>query len=302
MLSSFKRTIKLGLESFFRNTGLTVAVVFIMIMVIFLISSLYLFNQASNILISSIQEKVDISVYFKEEVNPDKILESKAELNQVAEVKDIEYVSKETALEKFTERHKNDPVLMESLNEVGTNPFLASLSIKANQASQYEQINSFLENCSFANLIEKVDYYRRKPVIDRLFSLTSALNKGGILFSLILGAIAVLVAFNTIRIAILNSKKEISIMRLVGASNWFIRGPFVIQGIAAGVLATLITLLLTLGLSFGLDSTIKEVAPEISTFGLFLGNFWILVLIQLVAGIGLGSISSLIAVRKYLKI
>ncbi len=302
MMTSLKRIIKSGFKGFLRNTGLTVATVFIMLMVIFLISSLYLFNEASDILIASIQDKVDISVYFKEGTSSQEIIEFKSEIDGMSEVKETEYVTKDQALEEFTERHKNDPVLMESLAELGVNPFLASLNIRASQASQYQQISSFLEDCSFAGSIEKVDYYRRKPVIDKLFSLTSSLNKGGLIFSLVLGIIAVLVAFNTIRIAIYNSKEEISVMRLVGASNWFIRGPFVIQGITAGLVATFIALILTFVLSYSLDSTIREIAPDISIFKLFLGNFWILLLIQLLVGIGLGALSSLIAVRKYLKI
>ncbi len=302
MMTSLKRVIKSGLKGFLRNTGLTVATLFIMLMVIFLISSLYLFNQAADILISSIQDKVDISVYFKDTTSSQDIIEFKSELDNMEEVKNVEYVTKEDALASFTERHKDDPVLMESLAELGANPFLASLNIRASQASQYEQINSFLEDSSLASSIEKIDYYRRKPVIDKLFSLTSSLNKGGLVFSLVLGVIAVLVAFNTIRIAIYNSKEEISVMRLVGASNWFIRGPFVIQGIISGLAAVVIALILSLVLSYFLDSTIREIAPDISIFRLFVGNFWVLLLIQLLVGIGLGALSSLIAVRKYLKI
>jgi len=302
MFTTLKRVIQAGWTAFYRNAGLTLATIFIMAMVIFLITMLFLFNSVSNILISNIQKKVDISVYFKEDILSEDILAVKSELKGIPEVKDIEYIPKEQALEKFIEKHRDEPVLMESLTEVGKNPFLASLNIKAWQASQYEQVTNFLENSSFNNLIEKVDYYQRKSVIDKVFSITSGINKAGIFSGLVLGIIAVLIAFNTIRIAIYNSSAEISTMRLVGASNWFIRGPFLIQGIIAGFLATLIVLLITFGLCYGLDPRLSIIAPEISSFGLFISNFWTLVLIQLAAGIGLGSISSLIAIRKYLKV
>ena len=302
MFTSFKRIIKAGWFAFSRNIGLSLATVFIMMMAISLITFLFLLNISAKILISSIQEKVDISVYFKEDVLPEDILQVKSEIAKIPEVKDVEYVSKEKALEKFIEKHRDDPVLMESLTEVGSNPFLASLSVKAWQASQYEQVNKFLENFSYKNLIAKVDYYQRKPVIDRLFSITSGINRGGILFSIVLGIIAILVAFNAVRIAIYNSSEEISTMKLVGASNWFIRGPFLIQGVIAGILAVLIALLITFVISFGLNSRVEAIAPEISIFGLFISNFGILVLIQFVLGIGLGMISSAIAIRKYLKV
>lgn len=302
MFTSFKRIFRIGYKSFFRNISLSVATISIMVMVVFLVAMLFLFNSASQILISDIQEKVDISVYFKEDILTEDIMEMKSNISKIPEVKKIEYVSKEQALERFIERHKDDPVLMESLTVVGKNPFLASLDIKAHQASQYEQIAKFLEGDSFKDLVKEVDYYQRKPVIERLFSITSGINRTGITIGIVLGMIAILVVFNTIRIAIYSTNEEISVMRLVGASNWFIRGPFLIQGVIIGVLATLIVLLITFGICYGLDSKIKVIAPQISTFGIFIHSFWILILIQLLTGIGLGVISSMIAVRKYLKV
>ena len=91
-------------------------------------------------------------------------------------------------------------------------------------------------------------------------------------------------------------------MRLVGASNWFIRGPFLIQGAIVGFIAIIIALLITFGLCYGFDAKVKVITPEVSTFGLFLSNFWTLFLIQLATGVGLGIVSSMIAIRKYLKI
>lgn len=302
MFIPFKRAIKQGWILFSRNLGLSIATIFIMLLVTFLITFVFVFNIASKILISEINEKVDISVYFKTDVPAEDILEIKSDLTQIPGVKDVEYVSKEQALEKFIEKHKDNPILMESLTEVGENPFLASLNIRAWQASQYEQISRILENDNFKNLVEKVDYYQRRPIIDKIFSVTSRINKGGIIFGLVLALVSVLIAINTIRIAIFNSSEEIATMRLVGASNGFIRGPFLVQGIIAGILATLIALLMTFGISYGLDAKLKTLAPNISTLGLFAENFWKLFLIQLAIGVGLGVISSMIAVRRYLKV
>lgn len=302
MLTSFKRIIKAGWKSFSRNIALSAATILIMVMVISLATLLFLLKPASEILISDLEEKVDISVYFREDVLSEDIMGVKSEISRIPEVKDIEYVSREQALEKFVERHRDDPVLMDSLTEVGTNPFLASLNVRAWQASQYEQVTNFLETGPFRNLIAKIDYYQRKPVIEKVFSLTAGINRIGIFFGIVFGVIAVLVAFNTIRIAIYNSSEEISIMRLVGASNWFVRGPFLIQGAVVGFTATLITLLITFGICYGLDSKIRVIAPEVGIFSIFLANFWTLLLIQFATGIGLGIISSLIAIRKYLKI
>ena len=271
-------------------------------MVISLVTMLFLLGPISDTLISIVEDKIDISVYIKEDVSVGGIMELKSEISRIPEVEDVDYVSKEEALETFIKTHKDDPVLIESLTEVGYNPFLSCLNIKARQASQYEQVTSFLEGGTFQNLIEKIDYHERKPVIEKVFALTNGINKIGIFFSIIFGVIAVLIAFNAVRIAIHSSKEEISVMRLVGASNWFVRGPFLIQGIIVGFISALITLLITFIFSYFLEPKVRSLAPEISIWGIFVSNFLFLFLIQLATGIGLGIISSYIAIRKYLKI
>jgi len=302
MFRLFKRVIKTGWKGFRRNIGLSLATILIMVIVISLATLLFLLNPVSKILIADIEKKVDISVYFKEDISSEYILEVESEISKIPEVKDVEYISKDQALEKFIEKHKDDPVLMESLTELGSNPFLASLNVRAWDPSQYEQVANLLETSSFRNLIDNVDYHDRKPVIEKVFSVVSGLNKIGIFFSILFAAIAVLIAFNTVRIAIYNSGEEISVMRLIGASNWFVRGPFLIQGIIIGFIAVLITLLITFGLCYGFDARIKTIAPDISIYSIFVSNFFLLFLIQLATGIGLGIISSYTAVRKYLKI
>jgi len=299
---ALKRIIKAGWKDFKRNLGLSLAAVFIMTVVISLASLLFLLRPVSQILISDIEEKVDVSVYFKEDVSAEQIFQVKTELCQVYQVKEAEYVSRDQALENFIEKHKDDSVLMESLNEVGQNPFLASLNVKAQEASQYEEIARFLEADQYQELIEKVDYYQRKPVIDKLFATIAGLNRIGFFFGIVFGLIAVLIVFNTIKMAIYNSGEEISIMRLVGASNWFIRGPFLAQGIFIGFIAALLALLIILAVCWGFDSRIKEIAPAIGLLKIFSAEFWLLFLVQLGLGIGLGIISSSIAIRKYLKI
>ncbi len=302
MFTSIKRIIRSGWIAFRRQVGLSIATCFIMIMTISLVTSLFLFQKVSQFLISSLQEKVDISVYFKEESLEKDHLNVKEEISKIPEVKSVKYVSREEALNIFTQRHKDDPVLMESLAEVGGNPFLASLNIQAFEAAQYIAVAKFLEIGPFENLIEKIDYYQRKPVIERIFSITSGFNLAGLVLSLILAIVAILVAFNTIRLAIYNSREEISIQRLVGASNWFIRGPFLVQGVISGISATLVCLLIFIPMLYFFSPKLEILFPGLNIFSYFTNNFSIIVLIQLGTGIGLGIISSTIAIRKYLKV
>ena len=302
MLTSFKRTIKSGYNSFFRNFGLSLAEVLIVVMVIFLFTFIFAFNEASQILISEIEKKVDVAVYFKEDTAPSDIFSVQSQLSKIPEVKDVQYVSKDDALNTFIEKHKNEQTIIDSLKEIGVNPFLASLNVKAFQASQYEGIQIFLDEPIYKNLIDNIDYFQRKPIIDKIFTTTRSINRGAAVSAIILVVISIIVALTTIRISVYNSKDEISTMRLVGASNWFIRGPFLIQGIIAGLISVLVSFSITFFISYFADSGIKTIAPEISSMSLFLTNFWILLLLQLAVGLGLGVVSSAVGVRKYLKV
>ncbi|MDI6603062.1 MAG: permease-like cell division protein FtsX [Patescibacteria group bacterium] len=302
MFTSLKRIFKLGWKSFFRDGGLAAATVFILVLAISLATSLFLFRELSQFLISALEEKADISVYFKEEVPEIDILEIKEELAKVSEVKEIKYVSKEKALAEFVQRHEKNPVLMASLEAVGRNPFLASLNIMALEPGYYQTIVNFFEKLGQENLVEKVDYYQRKPVIEAIFSLTSAINRAFLFLSVILAVLAILITFNTIRLAIYNSGEEIKIQRLVGASNWFIRGPFLVQGTISGIFAALICLLVFSLIIWGLSPKIETLFPSLNIFQFFVSNFWQITSIQFATGILLGVISSGLATRRYLKV
>jgi len=303
MFTSLKRIIRAGWRNFYRNGGSAISTCFILVLTISLVTFLFLSEQASQFLISTIREKADISVYFKENVSEEEIFGVKEELEKFSsEVKSIEYISKEKALERFTQRHKENPEIVESLEELGVNPLLASLNIKAFEAGQYEKISNFLETGYFKNLIDHQNYGKSKLVIERIFSITSGMNKTGILLSIISAVVAILITFSTVRLAIYNQKEEISIQRLVGASNWFIRGPFIIQGGIVGVFSVIIALLITSSVCYFLTPKIEIFFSNLNIFNYFTNNFWTIILIQLATGIGLGVISSAIAIRKYLEV
>ena len=302
MLTALKSIIKSGYINFKRQGGLTFATVSIMIMTLSLVTFLYLFQGIINFLVQDLQDRIDVSVYFKKDSLEEEIFGVKDEISKIQDVKSVEYISREEALSRFTEKHKDDPILMESLAEIGSNPLLASLNIKTWQVSQYESLSNFIENSSFKNLIDKIDYRQNKIVIEKIFNVSSDIRLTGIIFSIILGLIAVVVAFNTIRLAIYSSKEEIAIMRLVGASNWFIRGPFLIQGIIVGVAATLITVALFGIIILFLSSRFESIITGFGLSEYFLTNFWNIIFIQLATGIGLSIVSSIVAIRKYLEV
>lgn len=301
MFTSIKRIFQIAIMILKRQGLATFAMIFVIAITCLQVSSMFLLGKISQSLILDLEEKVDISVYLKMGTSEEDIFSIKEKLSQAPQVKKIEYISSEEAREIFIERHKDDLLLMESLVQVG-NPFLASLNIKAFMPDHYEEIANLLENSSFKDLVEKVDYYQRKPVIERIFAITSGINKGLLFLSLVLGSLTILITFNTIRLATYSLREEIEIERLVGASDWFIRGPFLLQGGISGLLAFLISLSILSIACFFLTPQFKALFPDLSLFSCFGENFFSILLIQFLTGTGLGVFSSFIATRKYLKI
>ncbi|MBI2038593.1 MAG: FtsX-like permease family protein [Candidatus Nealsonbacteria bacterium] len=302
MINSVKRIIYLGYRRLISDGGQIFATIFILVITILLTSSLFLSGKVSQFLIHSLESKADISVYFKDTALQEDIFRVRDELARIPEVKEIIYISKDQALEEFEKRYKNNPVLMDSIKELGINPFFASLKIQAKESSQYQAIVSFLDDLNLSDIIEKIDYSQRQSVIERIFSITSFLGKTGILFSLILIIVAILITFNTIKLAIYNYQEEVKIQRLVGASNWFIRGPFLAQGAIAGIISALVSILVLFFVVWLFSSKIQVFLPDLNILKMFWSNFGFILLIQITTGAVLGSISSLIAIRKYLKI
>jgi len=302
MLNSFNRIIRLGWLGLIRDGGQIFATIFILAIAILLVSSLFLSGKVGQFVINSLENKADVSVYFKETALESDITQVQDELSKIPEVKEVTYISKDQALEEFKKRYENNPVLMDSVKELGGNPFLASLRIQADKPSQYKAIAGYLDNLNLADIIEKVDYSQRQNIIERIFSITSFLGKTGLLFSSILIIIAILITFNTIKLAIYNFQEEVKIQRLVGASNWFIRGPFLVQGAITGTIAAFISLLILFFTVWLFSPKVQIFLPDLNILQLFWKNFRFIFLIQFATGIALGTFSSLIAIRKYLKI
>jgi cell division transport system permease protein len=296
------RIVKSGWQSFVRNYWLSTATVAVMILALLVVVGLLLFNVVTQAVVSSLEGKVDVSVYFNKEADEAKILSLRQELVELEEVKSVDYVSKDEAIKRFRELHKDNQVLLQSLQELDQNPLQASLNIKANYASQYEAVANYLAQDRFQGVIEKINYKQNKEIIDRLTRLTGNIQAGGIAISLFLALLAVLVSFNTIRLTMYNWRDEISVMRFVGASNWFIRGPFIVEGILYGICASVMTIVLIFPILYFVSPKITGFLPEVDLMYFYQSNFWEFLFLLLGIGIVLGGVSSLIAIRRYLKV
>jgi len=304
MFANFKRILGFAFKDFSRNKGISLATTFILAVAILLVTWLFFFHGMSDYLIGQIKSKIDITAYFKEDAAEENILAVKDEILKLSpDIKNVEYVSKDQALKDFNQKHGSSSVLSRALDEVGENPFLPSLNITTTgDPSLYEQISKVLETSDFSKFIEKVDFSEKKDTIEKVFSITSKVSAFVLILGAVLVLISVLVVFSAIKLAIENSKEEISTMRIVGADDWFVRGPFLIQGAIYGIVAFLFCILVSGLCAYFLSSKIGVVLPGFDMFNYFLTNFWIFVLIQLGFGIAVGVISSFIAVKRYLEV
>lgn len=300
MLTFLRRIIRFGWLNFWREGGLSVATVFVLTVTISLISFLFVSQGAVKHLIGQIQDKIDISIYIEPDVSQEEIFEAQERLGQLPEIKSVTYSSPDEVLEEFRKRHSGDPTILESLEAVGSNPFYASLNIRAKSPDQYAAILSALDNPFFGSIVKEVDYFQKKTVIDKLSDFIANINTIGFFLAVALGVVAVLVAFNTIRVAIYDSSKEISIMRMVGAPNRFIRGPFIVQGVLAGIIAAFISCLILFLSTYFTAPRIEVLTNGFNIFSWWTSRFGVVMLIQLFSGIGLSVLCSLIAIRRYL--
>lgn len=302
MITTLFRIIRYGFLDFWRNGWLSTATVIIMALALLMFQGLILFDVMTTSAIESIRDKIDIAVYFKPETVEDDILKIQRSLRELSEVKEVSYISSDEALANFKDRHKDDPTINQALAELEDNPLLASLNIKAKDSNDYSTIAGYLENDDFAPAIERVTFAQNRTAIERLNKIIETVNKIGFAVTLFIAFVASLVVFNTIRLAIYSNRSEIGIMRLVGASNVFTKGPYIVSGILYGIIGGIFALVVAFPMVNFITPYFNIFVPEMSLQDYFLANFTSFFWYLLIAGILLGMVSSWVAIRRYLKV
>ncbi len=301
-----KRVARYGFVGFIRNGFVSLAAVLIMVITLSVLAGLLFSGAALSSVLTQLTEKVDVTIYFTTTASDADIAQVKQSLEAFPEVASVAYVSREEALAAFTERHKNDQLTMQALDELGENPLGASLEVRAKETSQYEAIAAYVETqqqsgASPGTAIDKVNFYQNKTAIDRLTTIIDTSRTLGIALAAIFGVATVLIAFNTIRLAIYTTRDEIGVMNLVGASHWFVRGPFMIAGVLYGVVSGVAVLAILYPLTAWIGPGSERFFGTFNVFDYFTGSFPFIFLVIMGSGIALGALSSFLAVRRYLK-
>ena len=301
MLTILKRTLKLAWINLKRNSGLSLVAIFAIAATLIFTTFAFVVQDFAQSVSTEVKQKVSVSIYFKEGVDEDTILDVKSGLEDLPDVVDVQYVPNEDALESFIERYKDDAVLMAALAEVG-NPFLASISVSSDSVEGYDAIVYFLEDSPSQVFFEKIDYGQRKTIIEDLFYIIGTLQKVGIFLGVITSLAAILVIFNIIRSSIRGMRDEISIMRLVGVSRKFLFASFAFQGLIIATLSIILSFLITIALVFLFGEDIKNILFGLDIGGCLEKNAMFLLQMHLVVAFMLGVISSIVAVSRYLKV
>ncbi len=302
MKKTLLRIFNVGWTNFKRNSYVSLGTTGVMTLVLMLFAGLMVVNFLSSTIVSSLEDKVDISVYFKNEASEEEIAEVRQELQNLGIVARVEYISRDQALNDFKERHAGDALIQESLAELEENPLQASLNVKAHDSSEYPSIVQFLEANKFRSLVDKINFYENEQVIGRVQSISNGMRNWGFLVTLALAVVAVLVTFNTIRLTIYNQRQEIEIMRLVGGSNWHIKAPYLVEGGLYGAFAAAITLIFFFPVAYFVSPKVEVLMPGVSLIWYFVSNSFQLIFLVAFVGVLLGMASSFVAIRRFLKI
>ncbi len=302
-LLSFLRVIKFSLQDIVRNIWLSIITVIIITLALFSVNLLLAVKILSSATVSAVKEKVDISLYLKPDSSEDFILALKSEISNFDSVKQVDYISKQSAIESFREKHKNNPEILQALLELGKNPLSPSLIIKPKDINNYDELIVSLNKIN-NNIIESRNFDDHKAILAKINSIAEKANEAGLFVSSLFVLITILVVYNAVRVAIFTHKREIGIMKLVGASTWFIRAPYLISAVIYALLGVIMIIII-------IYPFLSLVQPYLATFfsgfeinllGYYNSNFLLIFGLQFLAASLVNVLASLVAVGKYSKV
>lgn len=302
-----KRVMVSGGKSFVRGGAVSAATVLIMTVTLAIISSLVFLSALLSFTLNTIKEKVDVSVYFVTTASEQDILAVQSQLEKLPQVSSVSYTSAADALTAFRARHANDQLTLQALDQLGGNPLDASLEVRAKDPSEYESIVNFLEaspalSSGGTSIVDRINYAQNKSVIDRLSLAIQATREVGLAIVILFAIASILIAFATIRLAIYTAKDEIAVMRLVGASNAYIQGPFIVAGVITGTTAALIVLLLLWPATWYAGMKTSGWFGGFDLASYYGSHFILFFLVLVLSGITLGAVASVLAIRRYLNV
>ena len=302
-----KRTIKTGVLNTMRNPFLSFSSVFIITITLFVVGMSVLAERVLDDVLEDTRNKVDTTVYFVQNTPEPQIFDFKEKLEGLSQVKSVSYISQDEALAEYRKRHENDARLLEGLEILGENPLRARLSVKVFEAEDFETVANFLQNEDILSdnpttIIDKIDYYQNRIVIERLTSIINTISFLSTALIILFMFISFLIIFNTIHLVIFTARNEISVMQLIGASTLYVRGPFIVSGCLYGIVASIISVALIYPFIAWVSGFASILFSDDKTLlSYYISNLLFIFIILLLLGIIIGAISSWVSVQRYVK-
>lgn len=300
---SFFRVIKFSFQDVARNIWLSVITVLIIALALFSVNLLIAVKVLTSAAVGAVREKIDISLYLKSDTDENLIIDLKNEIAGFDSVKNVGYVSKQDAIEKFKKSHKNDPEILQALLELGKNPLSPNLIIKPKNPDNCDELAASLNKME-NNIIESKNFDDHKAILAKINNISGKVGQAGLFVSCLFVFITILVVYNAVRVAIFTHKKEIGIMKLVGASNWFIRAPYIFSGMIYaffGVAMVIMAIYPFLSMAQPYIGTFFS-GFEVNLLDYFKNNFFFIFGLEFLIASLVNIFASLIAVGKYSKV
>jgi cell division transport system permease protein len=309
MLTSFLRVIKFAFQGFWRNIWLSVINITILVLTLFVINFLIGFNLLADNAINLVNEKVDVNLYFKENVSSEKIEEIRQKILASEYIENTEFVSADDALNTFISKHESDEHIIEAVNELKEDNgqvFLSSLKIKAKDMDMYGDVLRELKESQYSALfeIDESEFKDYTNMTERISNISDKIKLFGYVVSIIFILIALMMVYNTIKIATYTHREEIGIMRLVGATNNFIKSPFIVEIIFYNLIAVIIVVILFYSFLSMMNPLLVKLFEgyPLNIMDYFNHNFIWIFGGQFIIMSLFSIISSSIAIKKFLKI
>jgi len=301
----FWRILIAGGRNFMRNAWLSTAATAVMTVTLTLIMISFISNMALTATIKGVTDKIDVSIFLKNNLTPSQISSFKKSLENSGNVASITYVSPTQAVANYKEQNKNNPQLIAALDQAGE-ALPSSVQVKAKDPKHLDIIEAVVNQPANQQLLDPTappSYTGgRKATIDRIVRFASFFKTLGLAASAIFLIISTLIIFNTIRMAIFTRRDEIEIMKLVGATKWFIRGPFIFEAALYGIIAAVIATLISVALLFGSATKVATYIDFSTTVSFFQTYILLIIAAEFVLGVTIGAVSSLLAMSRYLKL
>lgn len=305
--NTFLRMVNYGIRNITRNLWLTLAAVAIMVITLAVILSTVLVSVASSDTIKLISDKVGASIYIKADVSEKDRKEMQDKLSSLDNVKSVEFISAKQAKEDFAKRNSNNSERLKALYEA-TDRFPATFRIILEDIKDFKSLDNFVKTDETykKNRSEQDPSFEDKSnsnTVEKIGRTINVVQKAGFALAIVSICLAILIVFNTIRMAIFNRRDEIEMMKLIGASRSFIRGPFIVEAIVYGMISALVS---TIAVAIG----ILSIRDKLSNYGIGMDRvsqlltvyIGLVLLFMLLIGAVIGMISSFLATKKHLKI